>query len=303
MDMNIQLFDIEAYLEDRGIRIHHSGKNVSPGWIGLNCFWCDDPSNHLGINLRSKIFKCWACGRKGPPQVIVKHIDQVGEEEAKNIIEKFLDPLLIARGREEKKTANEVVFPKEIGGSFTDIYYKYLNDRGLSINYLKFKYQIKCGGTSGRFKYRVIIPIIMNEITVGFTGRDVSDRNPVRYKNCKIEESSVHPSKWIYNIDTVRNSAIIVEGPIDVWKMGDGVICLLGTEFSMGQINILLEKKIGKLYVLFDSTEVATKRALSLAKELSLFIPSEIIEVDIEDPGKLSMEEGKELKTNILKGG
>ena len=37
-----------------------TGKNVSKGYIGLNCPFCDDDDNfHLGINPEKNFFACW----------------------------------------------------------------------------------------------------------------------------------------------------------------------------------------------------------------------------------------------------
>ena len=63
--MNFQDFDIINYLENREIDYHKAGeKNVGKGWININCPFCDDPSWHLGINLKSKFFNCYICEQK-----------------------------------------------------------------------------------------------------------------------------------------------------------------------------------------------------------------------------------------------
>jgi hypothetical protein len=63
--MNIENLNLIEYLDDKNISYSTSGKNVSSGWIGISCPFCGDSSNHLGINLESKVFSCWKCGEKG----------------------------------------------------------------------------------------------------------------------------------------------------------------------------------------------------------------------------------------------
>ena len=51
----VQNLDAEEILDDLGLSYTSQGKNVSEGWIGIQCVFpdCDDTSNHLGINLQS----------------------------------------------------------------------------------------------------------------------------------------------------------------------------------------------------------------------------------------------------------
>ena len=46
----MQNFDIISYLENRGVSYWTEGKNVTDGWVNINCPFSPDPSNHLGIN-------------------------------------------------------------------------------------------------------------------------------------------------------------------------------------------------------------------------------------------------------------
>ena len=85
--MNIQDFDIIAYLESREVEYHTSGKNVTSGWIEINCPFCfpEDPSWHLGINLDTKLYNCYICGNKGSPINLIMEIDQCSFPKAKKI--------------------------------------------------------------------------------------------------------------------------------------------------------------------------------------------------------------------------
>ena len=48
--------------QDYSIPYATHGKNISQGWIGLSCPFCDDHSTHLGFNPDGNYFVCWRCG-------------------------------------------------------------------------------------------------------------------------------------------------------------------------------------------------------------------------------------------------
>ena len=62
--MDLSQVDTKALLDDLGIDYKLSGKNVTSGWIEVNCPFCGDPSYHLGIS-PTNLFHCWRCGEKG----------------------------------------------------------------------------------------------------------------------------------------------------------------------------------------------------------------------------------------------
>ena len=88
--------------------------------------------------------------------------------------------------------------------------------------------------TTGKYAYRIIIPIYENGILKTWTSRDVTNKQKERYKAATIEESAYDPVEAIYNIDNVKeyHDAFLVEGPTDVWKMGNGSMCFMGCEMD-----------------------------------------------------------------------
>ena len=57
------MFDVISFLEEYNIDYTTSGKNVTSGWVEINCPFCgDDPSYHMGVNLSSGLYHCWICG-------------------------------------------------------------------------------------------------------------------------------------------------------------------------------------------------------------------------------------------------
>jgi len=120
-----------------------------------------------------------------------------------------------------------------------------------------------------RLRRRLLIPISFRDKVVSWTTRAVDEDRTPRYISAKDEESLIPISDLIYGIDYVRHTAIIVEGPIDVWTIGPGAVALLGQRVSPSQLRQLAE--IPNRVVCFDSEPMAQKRARQLARDLAPF--------------------------------
>ena len=66
-NLRLEYVDIRAVLDYIGVPYTETGKNVSAGWVGVQCPMpgCSDQSNHMGLNLTSPVCTCYHCGRKG----------------------------------------------------------------------------------------------------------------------------------------------------------------------------------------------------------------------------------------------
>lgn len=301
--MNLKNFDITSYLRTKGISVSTEGKNVSPGWIGIKCLWCDDTSNHLGINLSSKTIKCWKCKVKGPATRIIQKLDYCGSDEAEHIAENFFEHYIPEKKEEWICSIKpEEVLPKVVVEEPLPIHLDYLRKRNFDPSELIRKYQIKFTHHLGRLKFRVIIPIIMDRRVVGFTARDVTDRAELRYISSDRDKYLVNPDSVFYNIDSVYHTAFVVEGATDVWRLGEGACSTLGTEFNDYHIRALLDKNIQRAFVIFDAERQAIKLAEKMGAMLSAAIPYvEVIILKEGDPAKLSPQEALRMKEELLK--
>lgn len=276
---------ISEYLDSLGIRYWTKGKNVAKNCLNISCPFCGDKSNHLSINLTNGKVACWRCGGKSLPKII-KELSEVSYSEALRI-EETLE--LIAEEKAERKLVNENILSEFL--PLTEPFRNYLEKRNFSVSY-ESKYHLLRAEVYSRYKYRLIIPVIMNSQVVGFTGRDITGRSELRYLTCKDEEAIRPKSEWLYNIDSVRNSAMIVEGCMDAWRLGDGAVALMGTGFSQSQVSSLARKKLKNIFIIFDAEENAQKRALSLSRQLSPFAENvEIVKIDSGDPAEMSDED------------
>jgi len=298
--MNIQLFDVKAYLEQKGIRWTDSGRNTSPGWINTECPWCSDRSNHLGINIWSKKMNCWKCKKRGLVTQLVQQIEGVPRVTAERIMSLYED-LYFYRFSPKEKPKIKLQLPKHATDEFPNNFRNYLAGKGFDPDEVINKYQLKCGTHLGDFKFRIIIPVIMYGNMVGYTARDITEKAELRYRECPKEMAVIPPDQWLYNIDTVGDTIVFVEGPTDVWKLGNGVVSNLGTNFSISFVSILKNRGVERAFTIFDSEKEATKLSKKLRNLLATVIPHvESIVLSEGDPGELCEEDVKALRREIF---
>jgi len=306
--------DIKSFFEDHGLETWTEGENVRRGWVNIQCPFCDDAFNHLGVSLYNLEVKCWRCG-KHPLQKLIAEIAGYNRDEA-NIEAKLLQKSLRDSGgrrtgvtpikREEASSAmaKAVRLPPESSNHFPKMHIEYLEGRGfIRPRRIINKYKLQSVYTVGRYKFRIIIPIFLNRQIVSFTSKDVTDEQTPPYLNASLEESMISAKKVVYNYDTVIQGAdaILVEGPIDVWKLGDGAISILGVEHHEHQILYLMKKEIDTLFMLFDNDPPGRKAARSLGRIMAPVVRNvELVFLkDVKDPGALTLSEAELLKRKL----
>lgn len=291
-------FDIQSYLTSKNIPYSTSGDNVSSGWIGISCLFCLDHSNHLGINLNTKVFSCFKCGETGNAVKLLQAIEQetnlgkifrIAESFSK---EGFTDTEEISAEYQEKAH-----LPIEATKKFSDMHLNFLKSRRYTEEVID-KYDLYATGPIGFYKHRIIIPVYMRRTLMGFVGRDVSGISLIPYKNSSSTHSVKNIKHCLYNIDNVpRKTVVIVEGILDAWRIGDGAVATFGTKYTHDQLLFL--KGMDKVFVLFDADAVSL--AYKLAHDIATIITSvEVLELSDGDPDNLSEKEVKELR-KVLK--
>jgi len=299
--------DIIEFLEDNGIEFWLGGKNVSPGWVNIQCPFCDDNSNHCGIKLSDLRVSCWRCGGHSTKKLIRKIIDCTGQE-----ANQIFKTLSLGAGyyppfessASSTLTSKNVILPPECEKEFPKSHINYLKNRGFTKpKEIIKKYKLLSTNTIGKYKFRIIIPIYMNRKLVSFTSRDITGQQDIRYKTATIKESIIDPRECVYNYDTltIGCDAIIVEGPIDVWKMGDNSISILGLTYTKNQIVLIKNKKIRNLFILFDQGNKEKRAAKKLGSILAPLVQKvEVITLNkVKDPGELKIEEARIIKEQL----
>ena len=184
------------------------------------------------------------------------------------------------------------------------IHKEYLLSRNFKPSYLQRIYGIKYSGQVSKYKtqdrvvdfrFRIIIPIYINGKLVNFTARDVTGAAEEKYKNCPTDDVLMTTKDCIYGYDTlVGSTAVIVEGPTDVWNMGPGSCGIFGLKYTDTQIKLLHSRNLKKVVIFMDNEKVAQKTAKTLAYELGSFIGNVFImepDSNISDPGSMTQDQ------------
>lgn len=296
--MSISSFDILSYLDDKSIWYSTEGKNISQGWIGLQCPFCGDTSNHLGINVFFKSVSCWRCGKHSVVEFI-RETENCNYHTAERIISKYQDRTLSHIDKIPERHLSElpVTLPKQATKTIPPPHKSFLLSRNFDPDTLYRKYDLYSCYTTGKYKYRIIAPIYMKRELTGYVARDVTGEAEIRYKNSPIEESKVSVKDSLYNIDTVKDTAIVVEGITDAWRIGDGAVATMGTKFTMAQIAML--RGIKNVFIMFDSD--AKEQAEKLGYELtSVSKHVAILELEEGDPAELDSESVSRLRHEVF---
>ena len=300
------MFNIEKYFEDRSIDFHVEGeKNVTKGWVNIQCPFpgCSDPSWHLGINLDSLLINCYVCGTKGSVERVIQEIESCSFNQAQKIIKEYSSEEEIRIRKplfRSEKEVEQCILP-DIDKTFHRKHYEYLKSRNFNADYIIKKYNLMSVYNIGRYKFRIIIPYYYHSKLICFNTRDITDKASLRYQFCDIENSVIEVKHTFYNIDSITDACIIVEGPSDVWRIGDGCIALSGKHFTQEQLLMLREKEIKKALVLYDADDIEERIGEKLANNLTGIIPwVEQVELDSGDPGDLSLDEVKKIRRIIF---
>ena len=295
--------DLRDFFDEYNIEYWTTGKNVSDGWVNVQCPFCDDSSNHCGIRKNDLRINCWKCGGHRFFNLITT-LTGISFNEAKSLRLSLsragFDPPLMTAGN---GPGTHVIYPPESTIHFPKPHKEYLRSRGFPPLKTIRKYKLRAVHTIGKYKFRIIIPIFMDRKLVSFTSRDITDQQEPKYFHLEKKKSIVDPKNAIYNYDTVtpNTDAILVEGPIDVWKMGDGAISIFGVHHTERQLILLKRKKIRKLFLLFDNDKDGRKAAKRLSTILAPLV--QVLEVvtlqKIHDPGELSTTNVEVIKDTL----
>ena len=311
--------NVTAILQELNVFYADSGKNVTVGWVNVNCPFCHDPSWHLGINLLTNRCSCWKCGRRTSFWFYLKEKFGFDNYRLGKLFNQHSEMAQFGpetyQNRDERDFAQtELKWPSNVKDKPLPIHDKYLRKRGFNPQEIVPYYNLKFTGHNSRytkndrtqidFRYRILAPVIMNGRAVNFIGRDVTEtESAIRYKNCPNEEAIITTKDCLYNSDGVKDIAIFVEGPTDVWNIGFGSIGVIGIKVTKRQIAYIQELRLKKAVLLFD--EGAKEEEDKLNDILSIFIPEvfslEELWDDYDDPGNLTKQQVKEIKRLVFR--
>lgn len=298
--------DFEKLFTD--YKIEYSTK-INRGWINVECPFCtSEHPMHLGFNPAGNYCTCWNCGGHNLKETLSKVLS-VPIKDIPQIIEEYegTSSLIYRLNDKKKPKALRLELPTD---TFTKQERKYLTSRNFNPKFLHEKYKIVGGGITGPWKYRIIIPLILDGKIVSWTGRSIFNKEKIkeleipRYKNLSIEQSVIDCKSVLYNIDNCKGKTVVLtEGAFDVIRLGDNFICSFGTELSQSQISVLSER-FETVLIMFDNELHAQEKARKFGMQLSsIGLNVEVVDAysdfNVNDGAELNDEQVKIIRREL----
>lgn len=233
------------------------------------CPFHEDTYTSFSIEKNTGVWLCRAGCGKGNILNLIAKLENNDYSKAREVLKSFFSDVSSIKKRINNllnpikneilmnKTLLEVDLPKEFipfsSVEKKDInfpYFDYILSR-LSFKTIKDFNIGYCD--SGFYKNRIIIPIVINKINVGFIARSIyNDRQ--RYLNPK----GVQFSKLIFGLDqTINNDVFLCESTFDaltLYSWGYKTpLATFGANITYSQISYLLDKKIKNLFLCFHN--------------------------------------------------
>lgn len=268
------------YLRSKNINPSTKGKNVTRGWINIQCPFpgCDDHSNHLGINPKRTGFNCWKCGEFGHITKLIKQIEGCNWNQAN----KIASGLSGFEYKEYKPFKPDFkIYDKPM-----DIHIKYLKRRGYNWRDLQKRYGIKFTRNIGTYRFSIYIPCFDSYIIADCTSRKIKyQKGP----NC---------NNFVFNSNRVKTDRVfLVEGFMDLARIDEqDTISCMGTNISDAQKLIL--SKFEKIIFLYDNK--AEETAIKMANQLTGIVDNEIYVCEFGDPDLFSKQQVRKLKEMLI---
>ena len=289
--------DLPAVFDQFKVEYETSGSELSKGWIGFACPWCNDSKSHMGYSTKMGMFTCWRCGVKNQEKTLNKILN-IPFGEVKKVVKAHFIP-----GSEEfsstKKKVKEISLPNN-HGCLKKEHKQYLKGRGFSTEDLR-QWDL-VGSCDKDYPNRILIPIYYQGRLVSFTSRDITGKAKVKAKNCPQEKEGLNYKKTLYGMDYVKSNTIIVsEGPFDAWRWGNGGVATFGVKVSQAQLDLI--KCFKNIFICFDGgpdEEAAQEKAEEIADRLSVFQNVWVIDIGC-DPSDLTQKKANKIKKHFHK--
>jgi hypothetical protein len=304
---------IEKLLQDYGIPYvteseHHHG---TPDWINIHCPFCTGSKNfHLGINIyQPMVSHCWRCGGHSTASVLSRILN-ISVEKAKNLIQEYAGPTGTIRKKAEEPRVSifPIKFPQPYFEHLNEAGKKYLEGRGFDPEKLEKRWKLKQTGPISfldkiQYGNRIIIPIYWRRQLVSFQTRDITEKSNKRYLACPMKREVIQHKHIVYGKEKEWSkypALIMVEGVVDVWKLGTCAVATFGTSFTMEQV-LALSRIHNKFFIVYDNEPQAQQQARKLAVKLKALGKKVFIETVDTDPGDMKLYDARHFVKTLLK--
>lgn len=236
-----------------------SGNNVSDKSINIRCPFCSDHSNHLCIFKNGGNISCWRCNIKGSLFDALTEILGISYAEYAQALENLAiaEIKTIEQYTTEPVVIKSVILPelfKPITESAPPKVLEYLAGRDITLEISQAHNLHYC--VYGKYSQRIIIPIYYDNQLVAWQGRDFSGVAPQRYMTSSSKETNP-VNHFLYNYDTISDTAILVEGvfdaiAIDAYIEPGLAIASFGAALCKEQKAKLIKKNLKELIICWD---------------------------------------------------
>lgn len=276
-------------------------KHYQEGWTNVECPLCTGNAGyHLGYEEDTDRFHCWRCGPHKHVEAIAGLL-KTGNGEAARLWKRYSSKRPRRIHRKPKVIERQIKVSLPPGTqTMKKRHRRYLRSRGFDPDRLEETWGLLGTGPFGPYKFRIVAPITFEGKLVSYQGRDITNRQRLRYKACPMEKEARHHKACLYGLDQVPGeTVVIVEGITDVWRLGVGSVATFGIKYTKTQV--LLLKRFKRRAILFDSADSqAQEQAEKLAKELSAFSGETIsLIIDAKDPGTMSPKDAQDLMRQL----
>ena len=283
-----------------------SGKNVSIGWVNIQCPFCADASNHCGVNPDTEIFHCWKCHLKGHFIDLLMELTGLSYGACKDIVsdstttfkksslETIRNTLEGETSESKSVVITEVRLPKSFEPITDDTNFPLLDDylkrRNISKETL-IEHGVGICRT-GKYMNRIIIPVFYQGKLVSFQAADLTGFANLKYRSAP--QSMGRINDFLYNYDKIEvgGRMIVEEGVLDAWRTGDEAVAAFTSNLTKAQVQLIMDKELSELYFCFDCEGIAYFKAREQADKFRAYISVvEVVKLPFgQDPDDLDKE-------------
>lgn len=275
------------------------------GWVQTQCPHCMGNFGwHLGFNLEGNYYSCYRCGGHSIYNTLSALLKINNYKELKEIIKRYdtviikpKEPIVKIRIKAYKLPSN--CEPLQAN------HRKYLESRNFDPDYLERTWGLLGTGVYSKldnidYKFRIIIPFIWDNKQVSFDSRDITGKDPGRYKACPKDRELIPHKEILYGKQTAwGNKCVLVEGPTDVWRFGVNSTAVSGIKYTHTQVRVI-SRFFTQVAVCFDNDPQAIIQSNKLVADLK-FRGVDAFIVDIEnDPGSMKQSDADYLVKQLI---
>ena len=298
--------DIQRLYSDYHVDYKTEGhRHCREGWVQTPCPHCTgNPGYHLGYNLEGNFYACWRCGFH-PIAYTISKLIKLPIKETYDIIKQYgllftktKEPIIKIRIKAHKLPSNTSPLAKN--------HKQYLERRGFDVDKLEKTFNLLGTGPISKldgidYKHRIIMPFIWKGQQVSFDSRDITGKDPGRYRACPKDRELISHKEIIYGREEFwTNTGICVEGVTDVFRFGVASFATSGIKYTPHQV-VAIKKIFKRVAVCFDDDPQAITQAKKLVSELRVR-GVDAFRVDIEgDPGSMKQEDADYLVKQLIK--